>query len=95
MENLVVGQRVILNREMLGEPVGSVGYVYEVYNDFDYPNLNAVSVIFQGGGYDGFSVKEQEAFLIPLEVDSRYTMYNFKNVNQVWKDYQNEYWKFS
>ena len=95
MENLVVGQRVILNREMLGEHVGSIGFVYEVYQDFDYSDLSAVSIIFQSGSSDGFSVKEQEAFLIPLEVDSRYTMYNFKNVNQVWKDYQNEYWKFS
>ena len=95
MENLVVGQRVILNREMLGEHVGSIGFVYEVYQDFDYSDLSAVSIIFQSGSFDGFSVKEQEAFLIPLEVDSRYTMYNFKNVNQVWKDYQNGYWKFS
>lgn len=94
MENLVVGQRVILNREMLGEHVGSIGFVYEVYNDFDNQDLNAVSVIFQGGGYDGFSVSDQEAYLTLLEVDSRYTMYEFKNVNQVYKDYQNGYWQF-
>lgn len=95
MENLVVGQRVILNREMLGEPVGSIGYVYEVYNDFNDSDLDAISVIFQGGGYDGFSVSDQEMYLTPLEVDSRYTMYEFKNVNQVCKDYRNGYWKFS
>lgn len=94
MENLVVGQRVILNREMLGEHIGSIGYVYEEYNDFDGSENNAVSVIFMNGGFDGFSVREQELFLIPLEVDSRYTMYEFKNVNQVYKDYQNGYWQF-
>lgn len=94
MENLVVGQRVILNREMLGEHVGSIGFVYEVYNDFDNSDLNAVSIIFQGGGYDGFSASDQELYLTPLEVDSRYTMYNFKNVNQVWRDYKSGYWKF-
>lgn len=60
--NLVVGQRVNLKRAMLGEPTGSVGYVYETYRD--------------------------------LNVDQRYSMYEFKNVNQVWRDYQNGYWKF-
>ena len=94
MENLVVGQRVILNREMLGEHVGSIGYVYEEYTDFDGSENSAVSIIFMNGGFDGFSAKEQELFLTPMEVDSRYTMYEFKNVNQVYRDYKNGYWKF-
>lgn len=94
MENLVVGQKVLLAKAMLGEPVGSIGYVYEEYTDFDGSENNAVSIIFMNGGYDGFSVKEQELFLMPLEVDSRYTMYEFRNVNQLYRDYKNGYWKF-
>lgn len=94
MENLVVGQEVRLKREMLGEPTGSKGYVYEVYDDFDDSDLSAVSVIFQNGGYDGFSVSDQEAFLEIGRVDQRYTMYQFKNVIELWRDYRNGYWKF-
>ncbi len=94
MEKLVVGQEVTLRKAMLGEPVGSKGYVYEVYQDFDEPEKDAVSIIFSNGGYDGFSIKEQELFLEVGRVDQRYTMYQFKNVNQVYKDFQHGYWKF-
>lgn len=94
MENLVVGQTVYLKKAMLGEPIGSKGYVYETYEDFDDPQKNAVSIIFSRGSYDGFSVKEQELFLEVGRVDQRYTMYDFKNVNQVYKDHQNGYWQF-
>lgn len=94
MENLVVGQEVTLKKAMLGEPVGSKGYVYEVYRDFDETEKDAVSIIFRNGGYDGFSVKEQELFLEIGRVDQRYTMYDFKNVNQVYKDHRNGYWQF-
>lgn len=95
VENLVVGQKVILNREMLGEPVGSVGYVYEEYQDFDNPNKRGVSIIFMNGGYDRFSYKEQEMYLTPLRVDSRYSTYFFSGVINVWRDYRNGYWDFS
>lgn len=94
MDNLVVGQIVYLNREMLGEPVGSKGFVYEVYQDFEDHNLNAVSIIFQNGGYDGFSFEDQKLFLEVGRVDPRYSTYEFKNVNQVWKDYRDGYWQF-
>lgn len=94
MENLVVGQEVTLRKAMLGEPVGSKGYVYDVYQDFDEPEKDAVSIIFSNGGYDGFFIKEQELFLEVGRVDQRYTMYQFKNVNQVYKDFQHGYWKF-
>ncbi len=94
MENLVVGQEVYLKKAILGEPTGSKGYVYETYEDFDDPQKNAVSIIFTNGGYDGFSVKEQESFLEVGRVDQRYTMYQFKNVNQLYRDFQHGYWKF-
>lgn len=93
-KDLVVGQRVTLKREMLGEPIGSVGYVYEIYRDFDESNLNGASIIFMNGGYDGFSAEEQGLYLEIGDVDQRYSMYEFKNVNQVWRDYKNGYWRF-
>ena len=52
MENLVVGQRVILNREMLGEHVGSIGFVYEVYQDFDYSSFSNINSQFYKDKYE-------------------------------------------
>lgn len=93
-DNLVVGQKVVLKKSMLGEPIGSVGYVYETYRDFDNPNLCGASIIYMKGGYDGFSAEEQSLYLEIGDVDQRYSMYEFKNVNQVRRDYKNGYWKF-
>lgn len=94
MENLVVGQEVTLNRDMMKEVAGAKGYVYEVYDDFDNPSESAVSIIFQNGSYDGFSRQEQLLFISAGRVDQRYCMYEFKNVNELLKDYKNGYWKF-
>ncbi len=93
-DNLVVGQKVILKKDMLGEPVGSVGFVYEIYQDFENPDSVGVSVIFMNGGYDGFSFEEQNLYLEIGDIDQRYSMYEFKNVNRLWRDYQNGYWSF-
>ena len=62
MENLVVGQRVILNREMLGEHVGSIGYVYEEYTDFDGSENSAVSIIFMNGVSTAFQQRNKNYF---------------------------------
>ena len=95
MDGLVVGQKVALTKAMMNESVGSIGFVYEEYQDFDNPQGTGVSIIFQNGSYDGFSVEEQKLFLEILPVDQRYTMYDFKNVNILMRDYENGYWKFS
>lgn len=91
---LTVGSRVILLRDMMREKVGSIGFVVEEYPDFD-KNGNGVSIIFQNGSFDGFSVNEQNLFLQNLGVDSRYERYPFEHVMKVNKDYRNGYWKFS
>lgn len=93
-DNLTIGQKVILKRAMLNEPEGSVGYVFSEYQDFENPSKTGVQIIFQKGSYDGFSYEEQCLYLQPGRVDQRYSMYEFKNVNQVWRDYQNGYWEF-
>jgi hypothetical protein len=93
MEDLAVGQRVTLKVPMMQEKIGSVGYVYETYRNFDGNGLGA-SIIFSNGSYDGFSKAEQESFLEIGRVDQRYTMYGFKNVNLLVKDYRHGYWQF-
>jgi len=91
---LTIGSRVVLLRNMLGEHGGSVGYVCNVYRDFDNPSKQGVQVIFSGGGFDGFSQREQELYLEHRGDDPRYSTYNFKNVLQVEKDFRNGLWKF-
>ncbi len=90
--NLRVGSKVRLLRAMLGERVGSIGFVYEEYNIGGH---RGVSIIFSAGGYDGFSEDEQKNFLEYVEEDSRYSNYEFKNVMQLSRDYDNGYWKFT
>lgn len=92
--DLVIGSKVVLLKDMLGEHGGSVGYVFNVYQDFDNPEKQGVQVIFSGGGYDGFSQKEQMLYLEYIADDPRYSMYEFKNVLRVEKDFRNGYWKF-
>jgi hypothetical protein len=90
---LTVGSKVILLRSMLGEPIGSIGYVFSTYADFDDAGTGA-QIIFQNAGLDGFSVKEQELYLEFVENDPRYSCYDFKNVNQVDRDFRAGYWEF-
>lgn len=94
MENLVVGQKVILNRAMMDEKAGSVGYVVDTYKDFDIEGRVGAMIIFQEGSYDGFSAKEQDLYLQVKRVDQRYSSYVFHNVLQLSRDYDNGYWEF-
>jgi len=58
-----IGTIVKLKKEMLGNLPGTLGVVFNVYDDFDYPDKLGAQVIFQNGDYDGFSIKEQILFL--------------------------------
>jgi len=91
---LVVGSKVLLKKSMLGEKVGSMGFVFTTYPDFDDSSKEGVQVIFSGGGYDGFSQEEQELYLQDMGVDPRYSQYNFRNVNWVYADWRKKYWNF-
>lgn len=90
----MIGAKFKLKTPMLGVPVGSVGYVFNQYDDFDYPRELGVQIIFENGNYDGFSITEQEMFLEYLGYDTRYVGYKFKNVMQVYMDYRSGYWKW-
>ena len=90
----IVGAKYRLRVNVLGNPVGTVGYVFNQYSDFDYPNETGIQIIFPNGEYDGFSVNEQDNFLEYLGYDLRYVNYQFKNVMQVTRDFRNGYWEW-
>lgn len=92
---LSVGSKVILLRDMLGEKVGSIGFVFDTYPDFSDSSKEGVQVVFQGGGYDGFSQEEQELYLQDIGVNPRYSQYVFRNVNWVYADWRKGYWSFN
>lgn len=89
-----IGMKVVLLREMLQSPVGTVGYVFDEYPDFDNNNELGVQIILSTSFYCGFSIEEQNKYLRCLSIDPRYSLYEFKNVLQVYRDYQAGYWKF-
>ena len=91
---LTIGSKVILTRAMLNEQVGSIGFVFSEYPDFDDDSKIGVQIIFQNGSFDGFSDEEQHLYLEDLGVDSRYQCYEFNNVNQVDRDFRKGYWSF-
>lgn len=90
----LIGSRWILNREMLGVPAGSVGYCFNEYDDFDYPDKSGIQIIFSNGNFDGFSVDEQEAYLEYVGFVPQYQSYSFRNVMDVTRDFHNGYWSW-
>lgn len=81
-----IGSLVKLTKYCLCNPPGTLGYVYDIYEDFDDHLKQAVSVIFVNGEYDGFSVKDQAVFL--EHVADTNTSYNFINVMQLSRDFE-------
>lgn len=73
-----VGSLVRLNISCLGNPIGTIGIVYETYR---IGLCNGVSVIFKNGNYDGFSEKEQSKFL--KETGTYFPLINYKFTNVI------------
>ena len=93
--NLNIGDIVVLKVEMLGNTPGTRGVIYDKYPDFDIPNANGVSIIFENGDYDGFSVEEQDIFLTKektFDVSDKIKNYKFENVMKVSRDFDNGLW---
>ncbi len=61
--------------------------VYEIGGRAGY------DIIFERGGYDGFSPDEVELILIKTGFLQQYSRYCFTNVMQLDKDYKNGYFK--
>lgn len=55
-----VGDAVRLKISCLGNPTGTVGYVFHTYN---LTGEGGAQVIFTNGNYDGFGADEQDDFL--------------------------------
>jgi len=90
----LVGMKVFTKVQVLGNPVGTIGYVYQEYTDFDDPEKLGVSVIFKNGRYDGFSAMEREYFLDEKEIVPDFANYEFKNViTLVCDNFNNNYWR--
>lgn len=90
----MIGMRVKLKTHMLGNPCGTIGYVFNEYPDFDGSEITGKQIIFANGQYDGFSALEQDLFLEMGEIDPRCSMFIFKNVMQVSQEYHDGFWNF-
>lgn len=82
---MTVGTIVLLKTPILGEEMHAIGVVFYNYGD-------GVQVIFEGGGYDGFSKEEQNDYLMEKGYDEMSSLYQFKNVMQVSRDYEDGMW---
>jgi len=83
--NITIGTIAKLKVPCMGNPIGTVGFCYEVYH------LDRVgySFIFENGEYSGFSSDEIEPF---LKIVGRTDLdYNFTNVMKLSRDYDNGY----
>lgn len=90
----MIGQRVTLKTPMLGNPVGTIGFVFNEYPDFDGSDITGKQIIFENGNFDGFSAIEQELYLMMGDVISDYSMFIFKHVMQVNQEYRDGFWDF-
>ena len=96
MWKLDIGDIVILRVEILGNTPGTRGVVYDLYDDFDILDAKGVSIIFENGMYDGFSVDDQFLFLDKEQtitpVSNKIRDYKFKHVIKVSHDFENGFW---
>jgi hypothetical protein len=94
MSEYMVGTAYALKVNMLGNLAGTIGYVFNQYEDYDDKTKLGVQIIFPNGEYDGFSAKEQERFLEVVGYKWEYCTYQFTNVIQVGIDFAKGYWKW-
>jgi hypothetical protein len=78
------GSLVTLKKSFLGEPEGTICYVYECY---DKPGLSGVSLLTQNGkDLGGFNIEEQMKYL--EYYGDTGMVYNFISVSQLHSDIQ-------
>lgn len=80
-----VGDIVTIKKGFMGDPDGELGFIYEIYPDFDKMEENGVSILTKTGkDLGGFSVQEQKDYLeFVRHSDFSYT---FTNVIQLERD---------
>lgn len=89
-----VGTQVELLVPCLGCDVGTIGVVYNSYQDHTDENRFGVQIIFENGEHDGFSYQEQQSFVRLVGHDVKNMNYEFKNVMRVSEDYRNGVFNF-
>lgn len=82
-----VGTIVSLKEPILGNSKGTKGIVYY---DYGY----GIQAIFANGEYDGFDPEEQSKYLSVIGFDEQVASYNFRNVIQLSKDFEQGVFKF-
>ena len=80
-----VGSVYELKLNCLGNPSGTLGVCYEVYELGDHTGY---SFIFQNGNYDGFGEDEVDEFLKYAAFDHSMKDYQFTNVMQLSNDFR-------
>ena len=81
-----VGTLAVAKRDSGVCKEGEVGVCYEVYTLQGRPGY---SFIFEGGRFDGFSPRDVEMFLEPLDVVvPSVAGYTFTNVDRLMQDYR-------
>lgn len=84
-----VGDIVVITLPVLGEPIGTRGYIYEVYQ---FSGLHGVSVITENNvNLGGFSMEEAKTML--AFVGTTPFIYEFTNVIQLGIDAGKGYFK--
>ena len=79
----------------LGNPSGTLGIVYCLYEDFDTHNLEAAEIIFENGDGDGFSAEEQKTWIKKIGVHPKYTGYIYISRMSLNKDFKAGYFNFN
>lgn len=93
---LKVGSRVLARVTTAICQEGELGLVYETYTSHYHPQQPGVSVIFQRGGYDGFSYRDQIRMLLNTgEIEPSMIGYQFTNVINLCRDYEQGRFHFS
>ena len=93
--NLQIGDTFELLMDCMGNAKGSIGYVYEVYEDLKDKGEQAVQIIFENREYCGFSHDEMGWLIKYSGHDKRFENYQWQNVYHLWKDFQKGYWSWT
>jgi len=83
---MLVGTVVRLKVHCLGNPAGTLGVCYDKY---ELDGREGHAFIFENGNYDGFGPEEVNDCLEVLTVHEQSTIYKFKNVMQLSRDFEN------
>jgi hypothetical protein len=90
-----VGWQVEATSQILGNPIGTIGYVIYQFMDKREPNGWTLVVLFPNGKFDSFMPSHQDMYLEFIHPVLLYAGYVFQGVEQVAKDFIKGFWIFS